>query len=395
MDPREVRVELGERSYTVHIGDGTLRFVPTEIRRKLGNRASRAFIVRDTGVPEQFLTQLQGLLEAESLRVASIDITPTESDKSIATLERVLAAMGESGHTRSDPVIALGGGIVGDLAGFAAATYQRGVPIVQCPTTLLAMVDASVGGKTGVNLPVGSGSNARLLKNFVGAFHQPIVVAADTRVLASLPDRYRRSGLAECIKHAMIGHGITGADLISETEAVMPAVLAGDPEACARLIDRSVALKGQVVARDEHESISGTGGIRMLLNLGHTFGHAIETLPGLTPNSGDPTLAPLHHGEAIALGLVAACRCAESLELCDAAVGDQVVGLLQSAGLPASIAGLPPSDLILARMGSDKKASSGTIRLILPDGRGRCRIVTDAQPTDIIAGIDALRAELN
>jgi 3-dehydroquinate synthase len=394
MDPRTVRVQLGERSYTVHVGEGVLAAVPAEIRQRLGDRPTRAFVVHDTGVPGAFLEELSESLGRVGLTVNAISITPTEREKSIATLERVLAAMGASGHTRADPVVTLGGGIVGDLGGFAAASYQRGVPVVQCPTTVLSMVDASVGGKTGVNLAVvGSDGTDTLLKNFVGAFHQPIAVVADTRLLASLPDRHRRSGLAECIKHAMIAGGLTGADLISETRAALPKVIAGDTDAATRLIERSVSLKGEVVSRDERETISGSGGVRMLLNLGHTFGHAIETLPGLSPDASDPSLAPLHHGEAIALGLVAACRCAQALELCEASIGDEILELLGQAGLPTAVAGLPDPGVILSRMGSDKKASGGRLRLILPDGRGRCRIVTNAEPDAVIAGIDAIRAE--
>jgi len=393
MGPRSVRVQLGERSYTAHVGQGVLSTIADEIRQRLGKQPTRAFIVHDTGVPLAFLDELTASLRGVELDTSSISITPTERDKSIATLERVLGAMGASGHTRADPVVTLGGGIVGDLGGFAAASYQRGVPVVQCPTTLLSMVDASVGGKTGVNLSVGGDDpDARLLKNFVGAFHQPIAVAADTRMLATLPERHRRSGLAECIKHAMIAGGITGADLISETRAALPAVIAGDTDASARLIERSVALKGEVVSRDERETISGSGGVRMLLNLGHTFGHAIETIPGLTPDPSDSSLAPLHHGEAVALGLAAACRCAESLELCEPGVGDEVTGIIRDAGLPTVVAGLPDSEAILARMGSDKKASGGTLRLVLPDGRGRCRVVTDADRGAVVAGIDAIRA---
>lgn len=394
MEPRTVRVQLGERSYSVHVGNGVLDRVPAEIRQRLGDRPTRAFVVHDTGVPGEYLDELRASLDAVGLAVATISVTPTERDKSIATLEQVLSAMGASGHTRADPVVTLGGGIVGDLGGFAAASYQRGVPVVQCPTTVLSMVDASVGGKTGVNLAVDdSAGGSRLLKNFVGAFHQPIAVAADTRTLESLPERHRRSGLAECIKHAMIAGGLTGADLISETRAALPGVISGDTDAAARLIERSVSLKGEVVSRDERETIAGTGGVRMLLNLGHTFGHAIETLPGLSPDTGDPSLAPLHHGEAIALGLIAACRCAEAMEMCEPSVGDETAELIRAAGLPTRVAGLPSAGAILARMGSDKKATSGDLRLILPDGRGRCRVVTDAPRDAIVAGIDAIRGD--
>lgn len=391
MNARTVRVDLGERAYSVHIGPGALLSVPGEIRQRLGDRPRRAFIVRDAGVPDVFGEELAVELRQAGLSPATVVIEPTEQAKSIATLERVLAAMGASGHSRVDPVVALGGGIVGDLAGFAAASYQRGVPVVQCPSTLLSMVDASVGGKTGVNLLVPAPGGQRLLKNMVGAFHQPIAVAADTRLLGSLPDRHRRAGLAECVKHAMIAAGITGADLMTETRDVLPGVLAGDRDATDRLIERSVALKGEVVRRDEHESLAGPGGVRMLLNLGHTFGHAVETLPDVSPDPAHPGLAPLHHGEAVALGMVAACACAERLDLCDPSVTEELRSVLETVGLPTAVRGLPETAEIMARMGADKKATGGTLRLILPVGRGTCRVVADPDPGAIAGGIDAIR----
>lgn len=390
MNARTVRVDLGERSYTVHIGPGALLSVPMEIRATLGQQPTRAFIVADTGVPEVFAAQLAESLRAAGLHPTLTRVTPTEQGKSIATLERLLAEMAASGHSRVDPIVALGGGIVGDLAGFAAASYQRGVPVVQCPSTLLSMVDASVGGKTGVNLAVRSATGERLLKNMVGAFHQPLAVAADTRLLDSLADRQRRAGLAECVKHAMIAEGITGADLMTETLAALPGVLAGEYEAADRLIERSVALKGEVVRRDERESLDESG-VRMLLNLGHTFGHAIETMAHLTPEGARPDLAPLHHGEAVALGLVAASRCAERLGLCEKSVGDEALSMLDTIGLPTGVAGLPGDDEILARMGADKKAAGGSLRLILPIGRGKCAVVRAPDRDAVRAGIDAIR----
>ncbi len=390
MNARTTRVDLGERSYTVHIGPGALLSVPMEIRSALGDRPKRAFVVADTGVPEVFADELAESIRTAGLKPTIARVTPTEADKSIQTLERLLTEMAASGHSRVDPVVALGGGIVGDLAGFAAASYQRGVPVVQCPSTLLSMVDASVGGKTGVNLLVRTDTGERLLKNMAGAFHQPLAVAADTRLLDSLPDRQRRAGLAECVKHAMIAEGITGTDLMAETLALLPGVLAGEHEAADRMIEGSVRLKGEVVRRDERESLEASG-VRMLLNLGHTFGHAVETLAHLTPDAARPDLAPLHHGEAVALGLVAACRCAESLGLCDAMVGDEVLSVLDTVGLPTGVADLPDDAEILARMGADKKAAGGSLRLILPVGRGKCVVVRDPDLAGVRAGIASIR----
>lgn len=393
MNARTVRVDLGERAYAVHIGPAAILSVPDEIRRALGDRPGRAFLVADDRVPALFAEELRTALTQAGMDVTALSVTATERNKSIATLDRVLVAMAASGHSRTDPVIALGGGVVGDLAGFAAATYQRGVPIVQCPTTLLAMVDAAVGGKTGVNLLVPGDAGDRLLKNMAGAFHQPLAVAADTRVLASLPDRHLRAGLAECVKHAMIAYGITGADLLTETRAVLPAVLAGDRDATDRLIERSVALKAEVVRRDERETLgpTGAGGVRMLLNYGHTFGHAVETIPDLTPDPSFPDLAPLLHGEAVSLGMVAAAICAERLGRCTPEITEELVTLLDTIGLPTTIRDLPDTGEILARMNSDKKAGGGTLRLVLPTARGRCEVVAAPDPDAVRAGIDAIR----
>jgi 3-dehydroquinate synthase len=392
-------VSLSDRSYTVHTGPGALALVAPELRRVLGPSPNRALIVHDLGVPAPTEHALANDLRAHGFTVTTVTITPTEEAKSLATLERVLVALGSSGHSRIDPVIALGGGIVGDLAGFAAASWQRGVPVAQCPTTLLSMADASVGGKTGVNLTVPSPSDPprpRLLKNMVGAFHQPALVAADTAVLASLPDRHRRAGLAECIKHALISTGLTGLDLLDDTRRLIPAVRNGDAVATAELLALSVRLKAEVVRRDERESTEssagGDGGERMLLNLGHTFGHAIETIPHLTPDPARPDLAPLHHGEAVALGMVAACEASRAAGLCGPEIGQQLASLLHDAGLPTRVAGLPATDEILARMGSDKKAAGGAVRLILPTGRGTCRVVRGLDPGAVRAGIDAMRA---
>lgn len=399
-----VRVDLGERSYTVSIGPGLLTGLGAQVRRTLGENPTRAFVVCDTGVPGAWReTALRSLRDA-GLGVTRFEVTPTEAGKSVATLQGVLARMGASGHSRADPVVALGGGIVGDLAGFAAACYQRGVPVVQCPSTLLSMADASVGGKTGVNLlvpaPGGGGAgraDGRLLKNMVGAFHQPVGVIADTGLLASLPIRHRRAGLAECVKHAMIAGGITGDDLMTETASRLPGLLEGDEAATIELIARSVAVKAAVVRRDERESIGtegedGGGGVRMLLNLGHTFGHAIETLPGLSPDPSRPDLSPLHHGEAVALGMVAACATAAHAGLCPPEIGVELDALLRTAGLPTRVAGLPDCDEVLSRMVADKKAAGGVTRLVLPTARGVCRVVRSPDERAVRAGIDAMRA---
>ncbi len=353
--------------------------------------ARNAFIVVDSGVPTRFLEAIERTCDAIGLKVNTATITPTESIKTIETYHDLLTQIASTGHSRVDPVIALGGGIVGDLAGFVAASYRRGVPIIQCPTTLLSMVDASVGGKTGFNLQISNADGSpKLLKNLVGAFWQPDLVIADIDVLDSLDARYRRSGLAECIKHGCIATGFNHPDLMDWMIANLDQVIAFEPQVISELVARNVALKASVVATDEREDTSKQGG-RMLLNFGHTFGHAIETIAHLSPSKDDLTLAPLHHGEAIALGMVAACRAAESAHNLSPAVGDELVSLLDRVGLPSRVSGLPSNDELIERMGHDKKATAGSIRVIYPIQRGKCEVFTGADPSHLAAGFDSIR----
>ncbi|GJM18720.1 MAG: 3-dehydroquinate synthase [Phycisphaeraceae bacterium] len=362
------------------------------VRAALGDGATRAFVVVDANVPGEHVNTLTGSLDRAGFGAQTTSFDPTEKVKTIATAQRVLESLAATGQDRGDPVVALGGGIVGDVAGFVAATYRRGVPVVQCPTTVLAMVDASVGGKTGVNLEVPGEGGERLLKNMVGSFHQPVAVVADVDVLASLPDRHVRSGLAECVKHAMIAQTISGEDLMSWLETNADRVLGRDPGAMTELVRKSVAIKADAVASDERETAPSSVGGRALLNLGHTFGHAIETLPGISPDPADPSRAPLHHGEAVALGLVAACACSARLGMIDAAWSDRVRALLGRLGLPVAVAGLPGNGELLARMGHDKKVRAGVLRLVLPEGDGRAQVVEDPDPSAVEAGLDAIRA---
>jgi 3-dehydroquinate synthase len=382
-----VRVELSERSYSVRVGSGALGDVGAMLSRFADHGATRVFIVRDTGVPEAHLGAIAEGARGCGLEPTVAAVTPSERDKSLETYHGLLGAIAASGHTRSDPVVVLGGGIVGDLGGFVAASYLRGVPVIQCPTTLLAMVDASVGGKTGFNLSVGD----RLLKNYVGAFHQPTLVCADMDVLGSLGDRYLRSGLAECIKHACICATAGHPDLLGWTRSNIADAAARDAGVLTELVRRNVALKASIVALDEREDPSAKAGGRMLLNLGHTFGHAIETIESLSP-TGDPGDGPLHHGEAIGLGLVAAFAAAESMGMVDGPALEGVVSMVGSAGLPVRVAGLPGDEELLARMRRDKKSAGGALRLVLPDGEGSCVIVDDAPESAAIAGLSTIRA---
>ncbi len=390
MSMRVVDVDLPDRAYEVRIGRGALGGLACEARSLLGDKARRVLLVRDTGVPDRFVGSLRDVLAEQGFETRVCEITPRESIKTLATVEGLLREAITLGMTRVDAVVALGGGVVGDISGFVAASYQRGVPVIQCPSTLLSMVDASVGGKTGVNLDAGG----ELYKNMVGAFHQPSMVVADTELLDSLDDRQRRCGLAECVKHAMICASVPDANdehagLLGWMREHLGQVAGFDRGTIDELVARNVALKASVVMSDERESPEARSGGRMLLNFGHTFGHAIETLSGLEIE-GDQS--GLFHGEAVALGMCCACATAESIGLCDASVGSVLRDMLGMIGLPTRVSGLPNTGTIVERMGHDKKAAGGSLRVILPEGTGRCLIVSDAPATAIGRGIDSIRA---
>ena len=262
--------------------------------------------------------------------------------------------------------MALAGGVVGDMAGFAAASFLRGMPFVQCPTSLLAMVDSSVGGKTGVNLPQG--------KNLVGAFHQPSVVVADPEVLGTLPERELRCGLAECIKHGVI----RDAGLVDFIEANAAELLAVDVHTVGELVRRNVEIKAAVVMEDEREA-----GVRAHLNLGHTFGHAIEATAGY---------GEILHGEAVGLGLVAAARCSQAAGHCEADVEERVIRAAGAVGL-ATRTKLPSDQRLLAAMQHDKKVIDDRIRLVLPHAVGHVEIHADTPEACVRAGWSAIRSD--
>jgi len=396
---RTVDVNLPGREYQVRVGAGALIGLGKETRAIVDDKASRVFLVVDTGVLGRFVDSLCKELESQGFAVKIAKVTPSEKIKSIETYHRLLLDIAATGHTRIDPVIALGGGVVGDLAGFVAASYQRGVPVIQCPTTLLAMVDASVGGKTGFNLVVPNNSakstiyKNQVYKNLVGAFHQPSLVVADMAVLDSLDARYRRAGLAECVKHGMICQTIANGHegLLDWMIEQLDDIRAFDQSTIEELVARNVALKATVVMGDEHESTGAKAGGRMLLNFGHTFGHAIETIDGLSPDVSNPGLSPLHHGEAVALGMVAACHCSVAAGLCEESVVHELENILETIGLPTRVAGLPDTDEILDRMMRDKKTAGGSLRVILPIGRGECAIVDSPDRAAVSTGIDSIR----
>ncbi len=384
---RRVDVQLGDRSYRVVVGSGILEKLGELTAAAIGRATERAFLVIDDGVPAEIARRVAAsLAQAGFGSITEARVHPAETDKTLRRVEAMLVGLADSRHERGDPVVALGGGVTGDMAGFAAAIYRRGAPVIQCPTTLLAMVDASVGGKTGVNL---RGNGAELRKNMVGAFHQPRAVIADVATLASLPDRVLRAGLAECLKHGMLSADFGDPGLFDWTTAAIPAILRRDGATLTELVARNVTVKAAVVAGDEREE-AGTDG-RALLNLGHTFGHAIETIPGLVP-VGAPTGEPMQHGEAVALGLMASCVCSERIGLASQETRKRIEAALCAAGLPTSIRGLPPAAEVYAAMEHDKKVRNGRLRLVLPGAPGRCRVVDGPPPAAVLEAIDAIRA---
>jgi 3-dehydroquinate synthase len=353
-DTLTIEVALGARGYPVWIGPGLLRS-PALWRERL--RGRHALVISNTTVAPLYLERLaQGL---DGLHWSSFLLDDGEAHKSFANVGRALDSLASLGATRDACVIALGGGVVGDLAGFAAACWMRGIDFIQMPTTLLAMVDSSVGGKTGVNLPAG--------KNLAGAFHQPRAVVADIDTLASLPDRQYRAGLAEVIKGAAIGDP----DFFAWLEANAGALAAREAGPLAQAIARKVRYKASVVARDETEQ-----GERALLNFGHTFGHALETAGRYTT---------LLHGEAVAIGMLLAARLSERLGMSAETDTARLRALLQRLGLPTTMPAGADADALLALMRLDKKNTAGSLRLILWRGIGQAEIIGHVDEDAILA----------
>jgi 3-dehydroquinate synthase len=344
---RTIPVGLGERSYDVLVGPGLIdaadaRIVPFLTRR-------RTAIVVDETVERLHGARLRASLQAAGITAETLVIAPGEASKSFTGLAELTDRLLALALDRGDLIVAFGGGVVGDLAGFAAAIYKRGIDFVQIPTTLLAQVDSSVGGKTAIDTPRG--------KNLVGAFHQPRLVLADLDVLATLPDREMRAGYAEVIKYGLLGDFA----FFEWLEANSQAVLRREPEALAHAVARSVEMKAEIVAEDEREA-----GRRALLNLGHTFGHALEAEMGF----GEALL----HGEAVALGCAQAFRFSARLGLASSQDAQRAERGVAAAGLPVrldQIAREPFSaDRLIAHMAQDKKAEGGALTLVLARGLG-------------------------
>ncbi|MFC0284666.1 3-dehydroquinate synthase [Camelimonas abortus] len=362
---RVIRVALGERSYDIRIGRGVIDGLGAAAARLAPGGA--VAVVTDRNVAAAAGARARDSLRAAGMRVTEVVLEPGEGTKSWAGLQRVVEAMLAAKIERGDLVVALGGGVIGDLAGFAAAILRRGVRFIQVPTSLLAQVDSSVGGKTGINSPHG--------KNLVGAFYQPSLVLADTGVLDSLPEREFRAGYAEVVKYGLIDQP----EFFAWCEANWRGVREGTG-AREHAVAVSCAAKAAVVARDETET-----GDRALLNLGHTFGHALERLTGYDPRR-------LVHGEGVAIGMAQAFRFSAKLGLCPPEDARRVERHLTEAGLPAHVSRIPGGagsvDGMLEAMAQDKKVTRGALTFILARGIGRSFIAKNVSRDDVRAFLE-------
>ncbi len=347
-------VDLGARSYPIYIGAGLLD-QPELITRHLAGRS--VLVVSNTTVAPLYLHRIQPALEKD-YRYAACILPDGEAYKNLGTLDQIYSELLRARCDRRSTLIALGGGVVGDMTGFAAATYQRGVDFIQVPTTLLAQVDSSVGGKTGVNHPLG--------KNMIGAFHQPRCVVIDTQTLDTLPDRELSAGLAEVIKYGII----VDVEFFGWLETHLDALLTRDPTALAYAIRRSCEIKAEVVASDEREQ-----GRRALLNLGHTFGHAIETGTGY---------GNWLHGEAVGCGMVLAAEMSARMGWLSASDVERISRLIERARLPVAPPQGMTTEQFLDLMAVDKKALNGQLRLVLIQAIGASVVTGDVAPERLI-----------
>ena len=363
-----VAVDLGSRSYAVRVGAGLIDRSGAEIAPLLNRK--RVAVLTEERVAALHLPALEAGLAAEGIAIQALALPPGESTKGWAHLARAVEWLLEAQVERGDLVVALGGGVIGDLAGFAAAILRRGVRYVQMPTTLLAQVDSSVGGKTGINTAQG--------KNLVGAFHQPSLVLADIALLDTLPARDFLAGYAEVVKYGLLGD----AAFFAWLESHGPALAAGDQALRQEAVRRSVAMKAGIVARDETET-----GERALLNLGHTFGHALEAGTGYSDR--------LLHGEGVAIGCQLAFDLSARLGLCPQEAPSRLAAHLEAMGMRRRLSDipgdLPDSAALIALMAQDKKVVAGRTRFILAHDIGRT-VVTDAVPPEALrALLDAAR----
>jgi len=373
MPTQEINLNIpaDQQQYTVHIGSGILQSIG-DIAEKLASHDSAA-VVADASIADSVAQVVVDSLRKHGYdNVTIYEIDASEKQKSLATTQQLYNQFLNARLERSSPVIAVGGGVTGDTAGFAAATFLRGLPFINVPTTLLSMVDASVGGKTGVNIQT---PDHTLGKNLIGAFHQPRAVIIDTKTLTTLSDRHIRAGLAECVKHAILADP----DLFIWVEKDGHSFNAWDENDKVHFIATNVDIKANIVERDARESH-----LRMILNLGHTFAHVLEPISELN----------LYHGEAVALGLIASAAVGIELNKTDPALLNRIKNILQLLGLPTRVPNLPDDNdnaFLISQMRRDKKVAHASIRLIIPNEIGQVEILENVPEPAIKAGWNALR----
>jgi len=353
-------VNLADRSYDIQIGSGNLKGLSPFLQKHCAS--NHAVIITDTNVDALYADKLGDVLAEDQWEVHILVVDAGELSKSPEVACDLWETMLDEGTDRQSIVVAVGGGVVGDLAGYVAATYTRGLGFFQVPTSLLAQVDSSVGGKVGINLPGA--------KNMVGAFWQPLGVLIDVDVLATLPEREYRAGLAEVVKYGII----LDAEFFAYLEQNVAAINAHDPATLSYIVERCCRLKADVVEQDERE----TTGLRAVLNYGHTFAHAFEA----AGNYGE-----LLHGEAVSIGMMCAARLAQRMGRVDQSFVDRQLALLQSLSLPVDTPNFDPEDL-LALMRRDKKVDEGQLRFVLPNKLGHVELVKDVRAEDILASLE-------
>ena len=364
---RTIEVALSSNPYPVVIGEGALQTLGAQIGAQGFKAGTKVLVVTNPVVNEHYGATALYSLEAAGFNASVLVIEAGEDQKTPATVAQIHDAAFARKLERGSLIVALGGGVVGDMAGFAAATWLRGIAVVQVPTTLLAMVDASIGGKTGVNHPGG--------KNLIGAFHQPRLVLIDPTTLQTLPEREFRAGMAEVIKYGVIGD----AALFEELEAAgerLSAMGSLPAELLQSILERSAAAKARVVAADERE-----GGLRAILNYGHTLGHVVEALCGY---------GTYLHGEAVAIGMVAAGELALELGLWSSEDQQRQRAVIAAAGLPVRWPQLEP-EAVLACLQGDKKVRDGTVRFVLPTSLGSVEIRSDVSGKHVLAALERCR----
>lgn len=361
-----VRVELGARSYDILIGEDVLAKAGKWLLPVLAQK--RAIIISDANVAPLYLEHVTVPLAGSQVQLQHVTVPAGEGSKSFSQYASLMESILAFKPERKTTLIALGGGVVGDLVGFAASTLLRGVPFIQVPTTLLSQVDSSVGGKTGINTTHG--------KNLVGSFYQPKRVLIDTHTLSTLPDRQMRAGYAEVVKYGLI----QDADFFNWLEQNGQQVIDGNAQALAHAVKVSCEQKAAIVKKDEHEI-----GVRALLNLGHTFGHALEAETGY----GDALL----HGEAVSIGMVLAFQLSTQLRLCPKSDTERVITHLQAMGLPTRLADVPgirwQVERLIHHFGQDKKVADGRLTFILARGIGKSFITQDVERTALVNCLEA------